>query len=335
VKRAWCLVICGSLAFLASSPALAQDAPSTATRTNRWVRFEAPVDRAVDVVVSLNDARLLTFSDRRGPVTPLGTCLAVTESSVSCGRSGINLRVVGSTLGDRIRIDAKLHTRKTPHILGRGGSDVIVGGPWFQDIFGGFGSDVLRGGAGVDLIYGGNGADTLSGDGGGDLLVGGCLAGACEEGGDTYFGGNGPDTLAQPPATGQPPGPDVIWGGGGQDQAWYSLRTADLSLSLDDVANDGEAGEGDDVRFDVERMVAGDGDDTLLGNDDANRLEGGAGDDSISGLGGADHLYGRGGNDEIQAQDGNADVVSCGPGDGDHAVVDAQDSVTGCEVVQA
>src|SRR4029077_2435512 len=150
-------MVCGSLAFLTSSPALAQGEPSTAKRTDRWVRFEASADRAVDVVVSLSDARLLTFSDRRGPVTPIGNCLAVTESSVSCGRSGINLRVVGSTLGDRIRVDDKLHTRKTPHLLGRGGSDVIVGGPWFQDIFGGFGSDVLRGGAGVDLIYGGNG----------------------------------------------------------------------------------------------------------------------------------------------------------------------------------
>jgi Ca2+-binding RTX toxin-like protein len=335
VKRAWCLVLCGSLAFLTSGLALAQAEPSSANRTNRWVRFEASADRVVDLVVSPNDGRLHTFTDRRGPVTPLGTCLAITESSVSCGRSGINLRVVGSTLGDRIRIDDKLHTRKTPHILGRGGSDVIVGGPWFQYIFGGFGSDVLRGGAGVDQIYGGNGADTLYGDGGGDLLVGGCLAGVCKQGGDTYFGGKGPDTLAQPPATGQPPGSDVLWGGGGEDQAWYSLRTADLSLTLDDVANDGEAGEGDDIRFDVERMVAGDGDDVLVGNDRDNRLEGGAGDDSISGLVGTDHLYGRGGNDEIQAQDGSADVVNCGPGDADHAIVDLQDSVTGCELVES
>ncbi|MDP9242738.1 MAG: hypothetical protein M3O84_06135 [Actinomycetota bacterium] len=297
------------------------------------MRFEASPDRAVDLVVSLSDA-LLTFSDRRGPVAPLGACVAVAANTATCGRSGVNIRVAGSVVGDRIRIDDALHTRKSPRILGRAGSDVIEGGPGTQNIFGGFGSDDLRGGSGVDLMYGGNGADTLHGDGGGDLLVGGCLGGVCHQGGDTYFGGSGPDTLAQPPDMGQPPGPDILWGGGGEDQAWYSLRTADLSLTLDDVANDGEAGEGDDVRFDVERMVAGEGDDVLVGNDRANRLEGGAGDDSISGLGGTDHLYGRGGDDEIQAQDGSLDVVNCGPGGGDHAIVDVQDSVTGCESVE-
>src|SRR3954447_4939149 len=58
--------------------------------------------------------------------------------------------------------------------------------------------------------------------------------------------GAGADTLK--PGTGA----DVLSGGAGIDLADYSARTGDLTITLDDHAGDGEAGEGDNVRSDVE-----------------------------------------------------------------------------------
>src|SRR3954447_24153610 len=65
-------------------------------------------------------------------------------------------------------------------------------------------------------------------------------------GNDQVSLGAGADTLK--PGTGA----DVLAGGAGLDVADYSARTRDLTIMLDDHAGDGEAGEGDNVRSDVE-----------------------------------------------------------------------------------
>jgi len=77
-----------------------------------------------------------------------------------------------------------------------------------------------------------------------------------------------------------------------------------VTASIGDGANDGEAGELDDVQGDVERLRGGSGADTLNGDDAASIIYGGAGDDVIDGNAGNDVLHGQAGADTIDALDG-------------------------------
>jgi hypothetical protein len=75
--------------------------------------------------------------------------------------------------------------------------------------------------------------------------------------------------------------------------------------------------------------------DTLSGRGGADRLLGGPGGDKLTGGPAADRLLGGPGNDRLLARDGAADVVNCGPGPGDTAVVDGSDRVApSCERVR-
>ena len=127
----------------------------------------------------------------------------------------------------------------------------------------------------------------------------------------------------------------AISGGEGADTVTSS--SAAVSLSLDDVANDGPispAGtvvRGDDVRGDVEHLAGSPHADRLVGNGRANRLEGADGHDRLVGGGGADLLRGGLGDDTVDSRDGAPDVVDCGPGAGDRAVADRFDVLLGCE----
>jgi Ca2+-binding RTX toxin-like protein len=180
-------------------------------------------------------------------------------------------------------------------------------------------------------VHGGTGNDTISTGGGADYLDGG-------PGNDTLDGGWGDDTLDGGV------GADVLRGGPGFDTVTYADRVAPISASIDGVANDGEAGEGDNIATDVEGLVGGSAGDTLIGSNAANVLTGGAGDDTISGLGGddtidggpgADHIDGGAGADTIKARDGEADTIACGS-EVDSVVADSTDSVAGdCENVDA
>jgi Ca2+-binding RTX toxin-like protein len=76
------------------------------------------------------------------------------------------------------------------------------------------------------------------------------------------------------------------------------------------------------------------GNDTLVGGAGDDLLEGGAGNDILIGGPGRDRLLGGPGSDTIIANDGETDVVVCGPGR-DRAIVDSVDIVdASCEQVQ-
>lgn len=141
----------------------------------------------------------------------------------------------------------------------------------------------LNGGAGNDTIKGGPGAETLDGGSGDDALR-----------------GNG--------------GADVLRGGDGVDTASYAGRSTGVDVSLDDVANDGSPGEGDDVASDVENLTGTSAADTLTGSAADNALTGGGGPDVLDGAGGSDTLAGDDGDDVIAARDGQFDRVVCGAG---------------------
>ncbi|WP_165952344.1 calcium-binding protein [Kribbella albertanoniae] len=135
-----------------------------------------------------------------------------------------------------------------------------------ENLTGGQGSDLLVGSAAPNRMDGGPGNDKLLALDGDDILIGDA-------------------------------GADVMSGGPGIDAAHYMLRYTPLSLSIDNVANDGAPGEKDDIRADVENLLGGVAADTLIGSDSANDLDGSSGDDLIEGRGGDDVLRGGAGND--------------------------------------
>jgi Ca2+-binding RTX toxin-like protein len=166
----------------------------------------------------------------------------------------------------------------------------------------------LMGTSGDDAISGTPGPDTIFGLAGNDAIAGAA-------GDDDLDGGAGADDLR---------------GGPGNDAVVYGDRTAAVAVTLDDVANDGEAGEGDNVHSDVEQIFGGAAGDRLTGNGQANIIDGAGGDDSITDGGGIDKVYGGEGDDVITTFDGSPDVVDCGPGN-DTLTADRADRVTGCE----
>jgi hypothetical protein len=177
--------------------------------------------------------------------------------------------------------------------LGGGDDMTILGDDVTASVsqFGDSGNDVLSGGSGPDILSGGDGIDELSGGSGNDALEGGA-------GNDELDGGEGADEVG---------------GGDGVDAA-FQTSTADQTLTLDDIANDGEAAEGDNIRSDVEQVATNVGNDTIVGSSANNDLFGDDGNDDLTGLGGQDLFLGGGGDDTIHARDGEVDTIACGAG---------------------
>jgi Ca2+-binding RTX toxin-like protein len=172
------------------------------------------------------------------------------------------------------------------NITGTAGNDVICGLGGNDTIHGGGGNDILYGGEGNDRLYGGGGTNKLFGEGGDDQLVG-------EGDANTVDGGPGDDVLSGPI------GPDVLIGGDGKDTAYYGTRTQPVTVRIGDGANDGQAGENDDVRSDVENVTGGSGNDYIDGSAAINTLRGQGGDDQLFGLQGNDTLDGGPGADAM------------------------------------
>jgi Ca2+-binding RTX toxin-like protein len=158
---------------------------------------------------------------------------------------------------------------------------------------GGAGADVLDGAAGNDLLYGGLGNDSLVGGIGNDLLDG-------EGGADKMAGGVGNDSYYVDDAA------DVVTElvSAGTDTVFTTLNAYTLGSHVENLSFDGT------------------GNFTGTGNALANRLMGGEGNDTLSGLDGNDWLFGGEGNDTLVGGtgsdsfyfdvfgDANADTIS-------------------------
>ncbi len=174
-----------------------------------------------------------------------------------------------------------------------------------------------------DTLFGTPGPDGISGQGDRDVIAGGfgddVFYSTAADGADDYHGG-----------------PDV-------DTIEYFGRTAPLTVKLDNIATDGEAGEFDNVRPNVENIGGGNGDDTfesfsvfsrLEGRDGADTLNGGDGPDTIIGGAGSDAMTGGQGIDVIDARDGFPDFADCGT-ERDSLTRDVSEGITrNCETVQ-
>jgi Ca2+-binding RTX toxin-like protein len=179
------------------------------------------------------------------------------------------------------------------NVIGGSGDDVLRGDEDPNELRGGAGNDLVNGGAGPDTLFGESGDDTLQGAGGDDSLLGGVgndgLDGGA--GGDRLDGESGDDVLVGGA------GPDAIGGGEGSDVADYSAALTRVTVNPNGAADDGTAGEGDNVAVDVEGATGGADHDLLIGNGANGVLRGGGGDDTLDGGGGADTLIGDAGND--------------------------------------
>jgi Ca2+-binding RTX toxin-like protein len=149
-------------------------------------------------------------------------------------------------------------------------------------------------------------------------------------------GGNGDDRLTGGPGNDTlegDAGADTLAGGPGEDIATYFNSAAPVTVTLDGLANDGAAGEGDTVMPDLEDLACGPGNDTLVGSDGNNVLTGEDGNDVLDGRGGTDSLDGGSGDDTLLMADGIAEVGNCGDGN-DTAIADDQDTLIDCENLQ-
>lgn len=166
-----------------------------------------------------------------------------------------------------------------------------------EDVYGSELNDSLTGSADDNYLYGDDGNDTLVGGAGNDELEGG-------EGNDTEIGDEGADVFFQGFF---PEGADDLNGGDGLDIVDYSEREDEVSVTLDDVADDGDVNtnESDNARSDIEDFrlpqpgtqpkVCEDTANRLCGTNEADELTitdgevvGGCGDDVINVNTGAD-----------------------------------------------
>ena len=172
------------------------------------------------------------------------------------GPVSVNIAAGG---GDGLPDENDNLTGDVENIGGSPFADVLSGDGKLNTINGGEGNDRISGAEGDDFLAGDMGNDTISGDTGNDTIDG-------AEGNDTLNGTAGNDTLRG--FTGNDvldggTGTDVMSGGDGTDTVSYASRSADITVDMLGTPDDGQRGENDQVRTDVESARTGSGDDNI------------------------------------------------------------------------
>lgn len=169
-------------------------------------------------------------------------------------------------------------------VIGGEAGDTFVDAPGTQKLFGLGGDDEFWSiSSGDDLFYGGEGADSFV-DGAGN---------------DQYFGDSGADSVRLNSVGGN----DEITGGDDTDVVTYETFSSAVTLTNDDVRNDGVQGVAaqlDDIGSDVENLIGGTGPDTLIASTTTGVLQGLGGNDTlVSAVGAGGGLYGGPGTDTV------------------------------------
>src|SRR5262245_28155302 len=232
--------------------------------------------------VVVRDAGSITYN--AAPATGLGERVDVgIENGLAFVTSerGVTTSSADCTETDPNRVDCTISPAFVVNMLGLDDSlsGVLVTGTQTLEAHGRGGGDTIEGTVNADRLFGEDGGDTLFGLNGNDVLDGGP--------GDDYFeDGPGDDSASGGPNNDTftvGVGRDDIAGGDGQDTADFSGRTGDVTVTPNDVADDGEAGEGDNVHSDIESVTGGSGNDRIVAGPSASYLYGGSGNDSITG----------------------------------------------------
>jgi Ca2+-binding RTX toxin-like protein len=263
------------------------------------------------------------------PMAATSPCSSTTSTTVSCPSSGINLLSV--SLGDG-NDSLTVYGSIGGTLRGQAGNDVLDGSSAFDSFVGGSGVDRvsyadhtaavtarigssqpgaedgiagdverLTGGQGADLLIGNGDGNVLDGQAGGDRLQG-------QAGDDTLLGGDANDYMLGGA------GADVQTGGGGADTAAYTDHAAGVAATLDGVANDGSAGEHDQITQ-AETLVGSPHADVLTGNGVSNTFNGFGGTDILNGLGGDDSFLAQAnGNETLNGGSGVDTVIYYRPG---------------------
>lgn len=287
---------------------------STVETDGSQLRIQGEND--TDAITVSSDGTTLTITDTGvgGAVDIDADCTQVNPTTVTCQiKPGTPAEVRSFSVNFMNGVDSFTNQNfaaenGTIYAAGSTGAKTMAGGPGSQFLFGGIEGDMISGGPGEDTLFDGSQVDP-AGTGGNDLLD----------------------------------------GGEGVDETQYQRQSeAPVSITLDGAANDGQAGESDNVI--VENVTTGNGPDVIVGDGAANLLAGFGGDDQISGLGGNDELFGelggsgiavlaRGialpaGNDSLNGGAGR-DSYDCGRGF-DLALHDPSDEIdSNCERIGA
>ena len=339
------LAVAASGAFIATAPAAHAATGPTLTRAGGVFTVTAGT-AALDVFISPSSSTPgnMTFSDNAWTSAPAG-CVFLYGGTSYLDCTGVTKIVVNGgsgadyvSLGDGVVVPSEIHGGLgdddlhggdgNDKMYGDGGRDYLLAGPGVDRVEGGAaddyqvrgdeGNDTVLGDDGNDRVMGGPGRDSVSGGVGNDFVYGdcGCVYYEDDDGNDTLNGDAGDDTLY--PAGGK----DVVNGGAGVDTATYEGFQGvgvTVRMSLDDLANDGPAGEADNIGplGDVENLTAPDyyqmGPIVLTGNDGPNVIDGGYSRSSAV-------IDGRGGDDEIVSTSGQDDAVTVRGGDGDDVI---------------
>jgi Ca2+-binding RTX toxin-like protein len=225
--------------------------------------------------------------------------------STSLGSDGL-LTIMGTTDADVISVN-----------MSTSGSDVVINDNGFTKSYAassvtsmnislGLDNDVCSVDSSVSIpatITGGSGNDVITGGSGNDTIYGGhpTIVYANGDGDDTINAGGGDDTIIGGS------GADVMNGGIGTDCVDYGSSAAAVTVYIDGSANDGSAGERDNVGVDVECVRGSAFNDTLNATSRTSgvKLYGAGGDDLLESGEGDDFLYGDAGNDILSAHGGN------------------------------
>lgn len=206
-------------------------------------------------------------------------------------------------------------------LSGGAGNDSLDGGAGNDSLLGGSGNDQLNGGLGFDFVlYGaqtsslvlnlsssagqfiaGAGTDTLlsiegvESGAGDDVLVGSSVANVLHgaAGNDRLDGAGDNDTLIG----GE--GNDTLDGGLGNNTASYQTSTVSVKVTLETTQAQNTLAAGTDTLLNIQNLLGGSGNDSLIGNAQANLLNGSSGNDSLLGGAGSDSLRGGAGTDTL------------------------------------
>jgi trimeric autotransporter adhesin len=193
------------------------------------------------------------------------------------------------------------------HITTGDGNNQITTGDGNNQITTGDGNNQVTTGNGNNQINTGNGNNTVTTGGGDDHVTTGGGADTIHTGGgnDVVHAGGGDDAIIG----GQGGGNDFYDGGSGVNTVEYASATHGVTVDLNEILRSGDSIIGDvlanatlpadtlvgyaqgadigtDVLINVQNVVGGSGNDTIIGNSFSNMLDGGAGADvMIGGLG--------------------------------------------------
>ena len=250
---------------------------------------------------TLDNSRAVTNDLETGDIRRDIFALSVKDSTGASASRSVTFTILGS--GDGVTINGSAQADRINDTSSAPGQPRPTA--YIDTIYGNDGDDVIAGLGGKDVIDGGAGKDTavyaektttvsvtLNGATNATVTVGGVAEDTIRNienliggSGDDRFTGDGQDNVFSGRG-----GKDVLDGGAGSDTADYSEKTDAIAVTLNGATNATVTvgGVAEDTIRNIENIIGGTGNDTLVGDANANTFAGRGGKDSIDGGAGSD-----------------------------------------------